>query len=169
MQTKQAFLIAEEVLRDLLAKGAIKEYCICGSIRRGKPEVHDADLLIEPAVDDSALNEALLPYSKGEYEACGPKIKRFFYKGLKIDILCCREPRYWGAMQLFRTGNGDFNVVLRVIAKKRGLKMNECGLYDRETNKRARLFTEASLLKRLGYKFIPPEDRTPEGMKAYKI
>ena len=48
--------------------------------------------------------------------------------GLQIDLRVVPDESFGAALQYF-TGSKDHNVVLRGMAKQRGLKINEYGVY----------------------------------------
>jgi DNA polymerase/3'-5' exonuclease PolX len=78
---------------------------------------------------------------------------------------------------LYFTGPGDFNQKMRMIAKKKGYKLNEYGLYKESDAKikngsvskkekngvdtvgQIKVTTEADVFKILGLKYLPPEER----------
>jgi DNA polymerase (family X) len=71
------------------------------------------------------------------------------------------EKSFGAAMQYF-TGNKDHNVELRKIAIKRGWKLNEYGLFDKN-NKQIAGRTEEEIYKKLGLDWMPPEMRENRG------
>ena len=65
-------------------------------------------------------------------------------------------------MQYF-TGSQDHNVVLRGRAEKRGLRLNEYGLFRTADNVRAAGAEEEEIYNALGLAWIPPELREARG------
>src|SRR6185437_15932719 len=65
-------------------------------------------------------------------------------------------------MQYF-TGSKEHNVVLRTIALKQGLTLNEYGLFTLEGNERVGGATEEEIYQRLGFSWVPPELRENGG------
>ena len=65
-------------------------------------------------------------------------------------------------MQYF-TGSKEHNVVLRTLAVKQGLTLNEYGLFTLERNERVAGESEEQIYQRLGFQWIPPEMRENSG------
>jgi len=137
------------------------KYVIAGSWRRGKPTVHDLDLVISP-IDVELLLEDI----KGDVNTrhvlwSGPKKISVMMGGesdeaLQVDFRIF-EPESFGAGLLFLTGSKEFNVDCRIGAKKHGLKLNEYGLWDGENCVASE--TEEEILGVLFNQFIDPEFR----------
>jgi len=159
MKLEEAKVIAERV------KQALTPYCdrieIAGSIRRGKPIVHDIDIvLIEKPGAVLVMNSIL--NSVGEIELNGSKIKRLRYgkDDISIDIYIA-TPATWATLLLIRTGSKENNIRLCSLAKRKGwqLKANGDGLFD-ENGKRIAGDTEESIYKALGNPYQEPQHRT---------
>ena len=67
----------------------------------------------------------------------------------------------YGAALYYFTGSKAHNIAVRSIAQKRGLKINEYGVFKGE--KRVAGETEDSVFKTVGLNFIPPELRENRG------
>ena len=80
--------------------------------------------------------------------------------GINADLRVVSEASFPYALMYF-TGNKEHNVRLRGIAKKRGLKLNEYGLFDGD--RPIVLPTEAAIYEFLGLAFVPPELREDTG------
>ena len=63
----------------------------------------------------------------------------------------------WGAALNYFTGSKEHNIALRIMALKKGYKLNEYGLFRK--NKFIAGRTEQELYKRLGLRYIQPELR----------
>ena len=65
-----------------------------------------------------------------------------------------------GAMILFATGSGDFNIRMRSIAKHKGWKLNRYGLYDRITEEVIlESPNEKDFFDKIGAGWIEPKNR----------
>ncbi|MCC6585241.1 MAG: DNA polymerase/3'-5' exonuclease PolX [Bryobacterales bacterium] len=135
-----------------------------GSLRRGKESVGDLDLLVchadpEPVLDrfvkHSKVSEVL---AKGENKAS----VKFGLEGIQVDMRVLPPQSYGAAMQYF-TGSKTHNVILRQRALRRGLTLNEYGLFELEGNARMGGATEQEIYERLGLDWIPPEMREAQG------
>ena len=78
--------------------------------------------------------------------------------GIQVDLRVV-PPKSWGAAQLYFIGSKNYNIELRKIAIKKGYKLNEYGLYDKTTGKQVAGKTEKEVMKKLGVKWIKPEQR----------
>jgi len=144
-------------------KPFVRKIELVGSARRGKPDAHDADILIVPG-NRSAMEEALAPFEEFLIQK-GKAIYRFKVGGLLIDISLCPADE-WGSTLLYRTGSKDFNIKMRYMLKAVGWKLNEHGLYDEKGSLRAKR-TEKDIFDVLGMRFVPPKDRESGKMNKY--
>jgi len=71
------------------------------------------------------------------------------------------EPSSWGAALQYDTGSKDHNIHLRTMAQKRGLTLNEYGIFRDE--KKIAGETEEDVYGTLGLRWIPPEMREDQG------
>ncbi len=76
--------------------------------------------------------------------------------GMQIDLRVVKKESFGAALHYF-TGSKEHNIKIRDIAKKRGLKVNEYGLFKEE--KMLAGESEEEIYDYLGYQFIPPEMR----------
>jgi DNA polymerase/3'-5' exonuclease PolX len=122
MEHQQAKQLAEH-WKTLLAP-ACERIEIAGSLRRGKPEVKDIDLVCIPKIEvqldlfgqpGTQINylEALLPQvviAQGALTVInGPRQKKIrLQEGIKLELWCVLPPAQWGAIFLMRTGPEDF-------------------------------------------------------------
>ena len=131
---------------------------VAGSIRRERPMVNDVDIVAFPKeLCLSMLTETIK--SLAELAIDGPKIKRFRFEGVSVDIyLATRDA--WATLMLIRTGSAENNRRLCGIAKHKGwtLKANGEGLLN-EAGKRVASDTELSIYNALGLPYQRPQDR----------
>jgi len=80
--------------------------------------------------------------------------------GLDVDLRVVPAKSYGAALNYF-TGNKDHNVRLRQIAKMKGMKLSEYGLF--KGNKQVAGGTEEDVYKALGLRYIEPEMRENKG------
>ncbi|MBI4217971.1 MAG: DNA polymerase III, partial [Elusimicrobia bacterium] len=70
----------------------------------------------------------------------------------------------FGAALQYFTGSKEHNVALRELALKKGLTINEYGLYHNDDKKKSVAGkTEEEIYKKLGLEFVPPELRENRG------
>ena len=162
----EALEIVEE-LRETLSKcKEIKKLEFAGSVRRMKETIGDIDIL---ATAKRADGVKVL-----DYFTSLPGIRKVLARGgtkaivvveqmnLQVDMRLVNDNQ-WGAALLYFTGSKDHNIHLRTIAKDRGYKINEYGLYDNRNDKKITGETEEAMYKQLGLSWIPPEMRENMG------
>ena len=141
----------------------IKKVSIAGSLRRMKETIGDIDIL---AVSDNADDVM-------EYFVNYPNVREVLAKGrtkssiilddgLQVDLRVVEDKSYGAALQYF-TGSKSHNIKLRTIAIKKGLKINEYGVFDKDTDKYIAGRTEEEVYKSLGLPYIEPELREDRG------
>ncbi|MBS7631851.1 DNA polymerase/3'-5' exonuclease PolX, partial [Candidatus Bathyarchaeota archaeon] len=81
---------------------------------------------------------------------------------LKVDLLIVSLDSWGSALQYF-TGSKEHNIKVRRIAIKKGFKLNEYGLYHRETGQKIGGGDEAEIYRLLGMSWIEPELREDRG------
>jgi DNA polymerase (family 10) len=121
---------------------------LAGSIRQGKEMVGDIDIVVIPNDEPEVFLEKVKDVIEYEYGAS----KKIFgmFQGRPINIFVTNEASK-GATTYQCTGPTGYNIRLRRVAKGKGFKLNEYGLWNRD------IFTA------LGLEYRNPEDR-----KGYK-
>lgn len=142
---------------------SVKKIELAGSLRRMKETVGDLDVLVlsdKPkevmeffvSYDDAA--EVLM---KGE-----TKSSIRLGDGMQVDLRVVPKESFGAAMQYF-TGSKEHNVKVRKVAISKGLKINEYGIFDKESEEKVAGSDEKKVYKALGLQFIPPELREDRG------
>ena len=155
--------IANAILEKLKKLKGVKHAYIGGSVRRKEPTVGDLDFLVttknHPAVIETFVN---MPQVKDILAEGETKAAVRLKNGMQSDLRVVPEESFAAALQYF-TGNKDHNVKIRVIAIKNGYKLSEYGLFDRKTGRRIPCKTEHELYRKLGLRYINPENRKNRG------
>jgi DNA polymerase (family 10) len=132
-QERMYWAHADEIVQQLLAhmrktKG-IRQIEAAGSYRRGRETIGDIDLLANADDPNAAMDQL------GQFEETATLIGRGDTKmsirlnrGLQVDLRVVPAKSFGAALQYF-TGSKDHNVVLRGMAKDRGLRINEYGIF----------------------------------------
>ncbi len=149
-------------LRDHLSQcKAIQQMEFAGSYRRGKETVGDLDVLVT-SKDWNAVMDCFASFPEIESEIIrgGTKMSVRIGDSFQVDLRVVNDESFGAALQYF-TGSKDHNVVLRGMAKDRGLKINEWGLFevDGDDEKRIGGATEAEIYDALELPVFPPELR----------
>ena len=156
--------LVEEVIAELKNRASswIEKISPAGSLRRGKETIGDIDILVSsrnssPVMDGFAqLSFVKEILAKGE-----TKSSILTTQGLQIDLRVVSPDSFGAALQYF-TGSKSHNINLRERAIKRGLKINEYGVFTREGEKLAGK-NEKEVYASLDLPFIPPELREDRG------
>jgi len=139
----------------------VERVVVAGSVRRRKETIGDVDILIvsktpRPVMDYFVnMPEAVRVYAHGETKSA-IKIR----SGLDVDLRVVAAGSYGAAMNYF-TGSKDHNIALRQLAMKKGLKLNEYGLF--RGKKQIAGKSEEELYTALGMDYIEPEMRENAG------
>ena len=130
-----------------------------GSYRRGRETVGDLDLLIvaenrELAMDHfEAYAERSSTILRGD-----TKISIRVGKAFQVDMRVVDENQFGAALQYF-TGSQAHNIHTRRLAKERGLKINEYGVFSQEDDRQVAGATEEDVYASIGLPWIDPELR----------
>ena len=151
------------LIRDI--KGVDKAEA-AGSLRRGKETVGDLDIIIlaRPATRKSIVSAFTKLPGVARIIAAGETRASVVMKepGMQVDIRLVSVHEY-GAALLYFTGSKEHNIRLRIMAREKGWKINEYGLFDAVSGKRLAGSSEDEMYRKLGLPFIPPELREDRG------
>ena len=152
---------AEEVIAFLKDSKGVERATGAGSLRRGKETVGDLDLLVT-GPEHASIATHFTHFPKiAEILAQGKdKVSVRLKSGIQVDVRLLEPESYGAALQYF-TGSKEHNVLLRDRAKRRGLKLNEYGLFKGNRSIAGR--TEEEIYKKLDLPWIPPELRESQG------
>ncbi|HEX5513062.1 MAG TPA: DNA polymerase/3'-5' exonuclease PolX [Gammaproteobacteria bacterium] len=156
---------AEPIARDLLAylqqTPGLTRLAAAGSFRRRKETVGDLDLLAT-CRKNAPVMERFTAYG-GVAEVLSQGSTRSTVRlrsGLQVDLRVV-PPASYGAALVYFTGSRDHGIALRTLALKRGLKINEYGVFRGERPIAGR--TEEQVYASLGLPWIAPELREASG------
>jgi DNA polymerase (family X) len=179
MRLGEALPLAERIVASLrgLPGAGIKQVEYAGSLRRGKETVGDIDILAttsNPAAVIAAFRTmpgVIKVLAAGETK-CSVRME----PGVQVDLRVLDDASFGAALMYF-TGSKEHNVALRERAIKRGLRLNDYGLFpdvapgkgadDRPIHQRGvkavASRTEADIYKALDLPWIPPTLREARG------
>jgi DNA polymerase (family 10) len=159
-----ALPIAERVLAHLRASSPVERASHAGSLRRMRETIGDIDLLVTTR-DPVAVTKAFtsMPRLREVVATGDTKSTVVIAEGVQVDLRVL-EPDRWGAGLQYFTGSKDHNIRLRAMAQKRGLKLNEYGLFrEGEPEELVAARTEEEIYGALELPFIEPELREDAG------
>ncbi|MEM6330372.1 MAG: DNA polymerase/3'-5' exonuclease PolX [Planctomycetota bacterium] len=121
--------VVQQVLDHLRGADAIKQVQPAGSYRRGRETIGDLDFLVD-STDAASVMDHLAAYPDvAEVIARGDtKMSVRLKSDLQVDLRVVPSESFGAALQYF-TGSKEHNVVLRGMAKQRGLRVNEWGVF----------------------------------------
>ena len=157
----QATKIAGDFSESLSGMKEVDKLSSAGSLRRQKETVGDIDILIVSQKPAKVMHKFTRLPSVAQVLASGAtKASVRTRQDVQVD---CRvvEAKSFGAALVYFTGSKDFNIRLRQIAIKKGLKVNEYGVFRK--NKFICGRTEEDVFKVLGLPYIEPELRENRG------
>jgi len=156
-----AYPIAFGLVRAIRAGAVVDRVEVAGSFRRSRETVGDLDLLVT-SKDPTSVFEAFTAHPLvAEVRMRGETKETVVLRGdLQVDLRVVK-PEEFGAALLYFTGSKDHNVHLRTLARDRGLKVNEYGVF--RGDERIAGATEEEAYASLGLAWIPPELREDRG------
>jgi DNA polymerase (family 10) len=152
---------AEALLAYLRSAHGVEQVEVAGSYRRARETVGDLDILVTAADGRSvigyfvAYDEVETVLSQGSTRATV-----VLRNGLQVDLRVVPGDSYGAALYYF-TGSRAHNIAVRRIAQKRGLKLNEYGVF--RGKQRIAGSSEAEMFAAIGLPYIPPELRENRG------
>ncbi len=157
----EAFPMAEDVVEHLREEKSLLNVSVAGSLRRMKETIGDIDILVSAERENwRRIHEHFVRYpevvkvlAKGE-----TKSSIVLKSGRQVDLRTV-EPLNWGAALQYFTGSKEHNIRIRDIAKEKGLKVNEYGVFRADTGERLGGRTEEEVYELVGMEWIPPELR----------
>jgi len=157
----EALPLAEEIMDAVKKIKGVKHTDFAGSLRRMKETIGDIDIL---AIADNGLEVVKafseLPFVHNVLDVGETKGSILLENGLQVDLRVLNEDEYGSAL-LYFTGSKEHNIHLRTLAKDRGLKISEYGIFRGEKWICGK--TEQEMYEKLHMKWIPPELREDRG------
>jgi DNA polymerase (family 10) len=161
MRISVAEEIADSLVEYLKKSRGIKEITVAGSYRRRKETIGDLDILAT-SEKSSDIMDRFVAYgdvekvlSKGETRS-----SVLLRTGVHVDLRVVPDVSYGAAMHYF-TGSKAHNIAIRTLGVKKGLKINEYGVF--RGSRRIAGRTEDEVFRSVGLPFIPPEMREGQG------
>ena len=145
---------------------------VCGSYRRGKSKMKDIDLVISRGnksdifnkwrnkMNESKIINIMEPYAIGSEKVntiCQIQNHDNNDKiNVRMDVFLI-NPSEWYTAILYATGSGNFNMMMRMVAKRKGYLLNHKGLY--KNGKKINISSERDVFDILGMEYLKPQDR----------
>ncbi|HEV2037754.1 MAG TPA: helix-hairpin-helix domain-containing protein, partial [Candidatus Eremiobacteraceae bacterium] len=158
MRLGDAWPIAQAVVEALSALPFAKNVVVAGSLRRMERSVRDLDVICTSETPEKVLEAFVsLPIAERVSARGTTKATIWALPGISIDCRVVAHECFGNLLQHF-TGNKEHNVLLREFAQRKGLKVSEYGIEDKD-GKVITCPDESGVYATLGLQFIPPEIR----------
>jgi len=138
----------------------VEQIEFAGSYRRRKDTIGDLDILVTSQSPKEVMERfAEFPAIQEVLVRGDTKMSVRISDAFQIDLRVV-EPEAWGAALQYFTGSKEHNVHVRSLAKIKGLKINEYGVFDAEDEtRRVAGKDEQQVYHAIGLPWIPPELR----------
>ncbi len=156
-----ALPIVEGIIAQLKQMKQIIQISAAGSLRRMKENIGDIDILTTGAEGKQIIQRFTQLPQVTEVLAAGDTKGSVIIEGkTQVDLRVVSPQSFGSALQYF-TGSKAHNIHLREIAKERGLKISEYGIF--RGDERLGGQREEDIYSALGLCWIPPEMREDRG------
>ena len=155
--------VADTFLEPLRSIRGVRRAEYAGSLRRMAETIGDVDLLVAGEDPRSVMDAFVGAPDVAKVLAHGDsKSSILTGSGLQVDLRVV-PLEAWGAAMIYFTGSKPHNVRIREMAVRKGLKLNEYGLFRVETDELIAAETEEAVYERLGLPYIEPALREDRG------
>jgi len=152
---------ADALCTFLQAVSGVDQVTVAGSFRRMRETVGDLDILVTAAADSPVMQRFTAYDEVADVLSAGTTRASVILKSsLQVDLRVVEKASYGAALHYF-TGSKAHNIAIRRIAQKRGLKVNEYGVF--RGAERIAGNDETSVYKSVDLPFIAPELRENRG------
>jgi DNA polymerase (family X) len=155
--------LAEHFLERLPDLVPLQRIEYAGSLRRMAETIGDLDLLVA-SEDPVAVMDAFTSVGTVERVLAKGETKSSVITrgGLQVDLRVV-PLEAWGAAMIYFTGSKAHNIRIREMAVRKGLKLNEYGLFRAKSGRLVVARTEEEVYGKLGLPWIPPTLREDRG------
>ena len=148
---KEASKLAKEIIDEI--RPLVETFQVAGSLRRGADEIGDIDIVVIPKEGFIEKVENLIEITtNGKRKIYGT------YKGTPINFFITEE-KSWGACLMTATGPAVYNIRKRFLVKRKGLKLNQYGLFNAKSGEYLAGKTEKNIYDYLGWSNTTPSER----------
>ncbi len=161
MSRSDARAAAEPLLRHLRALPGVKKVVLAGSFRRCKETLGDLDILVTakrgcPVMRHLAAYDAVTDILTSGNTKSTVRLRN----GIQVDVRLMPQASFGAALHYF-TGSKSHNIAIRNLGRKKGLKINEYGVFKGKRKIAGK--TEAEVFRTVGLPYIEPELRRGRG------
>lgn len=165
---------AKEIEEKLKGLNGVENVSVTGSVRRRRETIGDLDFLVVLKGDKKFASAKDMANKIMDFFVSLPGVIKIWSKGttkssirlksanmiVDCDLRVVNRKSYGSALQYF-TGSKEHNIATRVLAIKKGLKLNEYGVF--KGKKMIAGWSESGVYKSIGLPWIEPELRENRG------
>jgi len=152
---------AEAIAEKLSKLKEVDKILPCGSLRRAKETIGDIDILVTSKKPEKIMDAFVHLTQVEKVIAKGAtKTSVMLKNGMQADVRVV-DPSSFGAAVYYFTGSKAHNIQIREMAVKKGLKINEYGIF--RGSKKLGGKDENDIFRIMGLPYIPPELREARG------
>lgn len=155
---------AEAVCEALRRVPGVEEVGLAGSLRRMRDTIADIDIVVAVRSPEPVMEALVALPQVDRVLSRGSTLSSVLLgiAGIQCDVRAVDPESYGAALQYF-TGSKDHNVQLRELAVRRGLRINEYGVFRVAGDIRIGGRTEEDVYGAVDLPCIPPEIREGQG------
>ncbi|MGD1060918.1 MAG: DNA polymerase/3'-5' exonuclease PolX [Methanomassiliicoccales archaeon] len=158
-----AYPTAKGIVEYLIKKANTDKVSVAGSLRRMKETIGDLDILMGTDDPRWAMDIFTSHPEVAEVVVRGDKkVTVRLQSGVQVDMRVAKEVEYGAALQYF-TGSKEHNISLRQMAIDKGWKLNEYGMFRKDSGEIMAGEKEEDIYEALGLEIMPPEIRENNG------
>ncbi len=163
------------LLEHMRAAPGVERLEVAGSYRRRSETIGDVDLLVQAELPAPAVMEHFTTFSSVERVALAGETRGsvVLRSGLEVDLRVIPDRSFGAALHYF-TGSKEHNIAVRQIAQRKGLRVNEWGVFrlpegvdpeevGKEDGERVAGDTEDSVFDALDMRWVAPVLRENRG------
>lgn len=159
----EAYAEAAKLHKEIESWPETDRAAIAGSIRRHKEVVRDIDILVSTKKPAKVMEKFVaLKGVEKVVQKGATKSEVILKSGIQCDLRAVTDAEYPFALYYF-TGSKEHNVRMRSLAKDRGLKLSEYGLFKGDSKSSIACRDEAAIFRAFGLEYIEPELREDTG------
>ncbi len=158
-----AWETAQPILKALRGHDAVERVEVAGSLRRWRETAKDLDFVCATTKPGDVMEFFTTLESVDTVTGQGPtKSSVVLDTGMSADLRCVAPEHFPFTLQHF-SGSKEHNTALRGLAKRKGMKSSEYGLFPEGSETSLPATEEADIYRHLGLAYIEPELREDMG------
>jgi len=163
MPIDTAFTAAAGIIAGLKRHPEVIDISPAGSLRRMKETVRDVDILVT-SKNGGKVIEAFtgLPEIASVSARGETKSSVVTKDNVRVDLRVV-PPESYGAALMYFTGSKEHNIAMREMARKKGLKINEYGVFRKRGNRKIAGKSEDEIYSLFKMPYVEPELRENTG------